>query len=339
MATCYKYKMTDEEKALAEKNLGYAAHKKKNYDVALFHYSKAMKLNPKEMTYIFHTARIHLEQKNYSESIKFCTKAYKVGKEQKANVKMVAKALAMRGRAHKGLGETEKYEEDIDKAVKFLKTIAYVKFDKEKWTECIEFSQRALDIGSENGLFDADILDLQDKANTKLKQVEKAEEAEKEKNLGNEAYKNKDFNTAMKHYLEATRLNPKEMTFLSNIAAVKLEQKKYEECVEFCTKAINIGRENRADSKRIEKAINRRDKAQKCLDDALEAMKKSQTSPKKSSEDDRAQMSEGSIEEQLIHALEDLDLGDLGISAENITVHIASENVTKILNCRSKKPR
>ena len=325
MATCYK--MTDEEKALAEKNLGHKAHKKKDYDVALFHYSKAMRLNPKEMTYIFHTARIHFEQKNYVESIKFCTKAYKVGKEQKANVKMVAKALAMRGKAYKGLGETKKFEEDIEKAIKFLSTIAYVKFDKERWAECIEFSQRALDTGNEIGVVDADLLVLQGKANTKLKQVT---EAENKKNLGNEAYKNKDFNTAMKHYLEATRLNPKEMTFLSNIAAVKLEQKRYEECVEFCTKAINIGRENRADTKRIEKAINRRDKAQKCLDDALKvkAKQQSQSSSKKASEDDQAQMSEPSMEEQIFHALQDLDLGDLGLKVENVRVRCASETTS-----------
>ena len=39
------------------------------------------------------------------------------------------------------------------------------------------------------------------------------------------------------------------MTFLSNIAAVKFEQKKYAECVEFCAKAVDVGRENRADFK------------------------------------------------------------------------------------------
>ena len=47
------------------------------------------------------------------------------------------------------------------------------------------------------------------------------------------------------------------MTFLSNIAAVKFEQKKYAECVEFCTKAVDVGRENRADFKVYMRASNK----------------------------------------------------------------------------------
>lgn len=145
--------MSDQEQALKEKSLAQEAYKIKEYDTSLAHYSNAMTLNPKEMTFIYHIAKIHLEQKNYTESIRFCTKAIKVGKEQKANVKMVAKAMAMRGRAHKGRGETDKFEEDIYKAVDFLKMIAHVKYEKESWTECLDFCQRALDMGKEENNF------------------------------------------------------------------------------------------------------------------------------------------------------------------------------------------
>ena len=58
-----------------------------------------------------------------------------------------------------------------------------------------------------------------------------------------------DFDVAIAHYSKAVELNPKEMTFLSNIAAVKFEQKKFAECVEYCAKAVDVGRENRADFK------------------------------------------------------------------------------------------
>ena len=47
------------------------------------------------------------------------------------------------------------------------------------------------------------------------------------------------------------------MTFLSNIAAVKFEQKLYAECVEFCTKAVDVGRENRADFKVCMRAFDK----------------------------------------------------------------------------------
>ena len=259
--------MSEEEKALEEKNLGQEAYKRKEFDVAISHYSNAERLNPKEMTFTYRIAKIHLEQKNYTESIRFCTKAIKVGKEQKANVKMVAKAMAMRGRAHKECGETTKYEEDIDKAVKFLTMIAYVKFDKERWAECIDFCQRAYEMGQENDFVEAEVLVLQSKATTRLNQVTRADDLKK---LGNEAYNKRDFDTALKYYNDASKLNPKEITFLNNIAAVKLEQGSFTECVEFCTKAINIGQENGADPKKIEKALNRRDRAQKLFVDGLE---------------------------------------------------------------------
>ena len=62
--------------------------------------------------------------------------------------------MAMRGRAHKGLGEMEKYREDVKKAMNFLKTIAQVKFGKERWEECMEFSHLAIEIGEECALLD-----------------------------------------------------------------------------------------------------------------------------------------------------------------------------------------
>ena len=70
-----------------------------------------------------------------------------------------------------------------------------------------------------------------------------------EKQLGNEAYKKKDFATAITHYTKAAELDPTEMTFLANLAAVKFEQKEYSECVDICQKAVDVGRENRADFK------------------------------------------------------------------------------------------
>ena len=43
-------KMSDEEKAIQEKKLGQEAHKRKEYEIAISHYSNAMRLNSKEMS-------------------------------------------------------------------------------------------------------------------------------------------------------------------------------------------------------------------------------------------------------------------------------------------------
>ena len=96
-------KMSDKEKALKLKDLGQEAYKRKEYEAAISHYSNASNLNPKEMNHIYQIAKIHLEQKNFAESINFFAKAIKVGKEHQGSVKTVAKAMAMRGRAHRDI--------------------------------------------------------------------------------------------------------------------------------------------------------------------------------------------------------------------------------------------
>ena len=60
-------------------------------------------------------------------------------------------------------------------------------------------------------------------------------------------------------------MDPFETTFRSNLAAVLLEKKEYDECVKVCDKAIEIGCENNAESKLIAKIFNRAGNAQKKL--------------------------------------------------------------------------
>ncbi|GAB6026107.1 Stress-induced-phosphoprotein 1 [Chamberlinius hualienensis] len=87
--------------------------------------------------------------------------------------------------------------------------------------------------------------------------MSKNPQALKEKELGNEAYRTRNFETALSHYKRAIELDPTDMTFLTNVAAIYFEQKKYDECIEECAKAIDIGRENRADFKIIARAYSR----------------------------------------------------------------------------------
>ena len=51
------------------------------------------------------------------------------------------------------------------------------------------------------------------------------EEAQKQKQLGNDAYKKRDFPAAVSHFTKAIELDPSEITFYTNLAAVHFETK------------------------------------------------------------------------------------------------------------------
>ena len=78
-----------------------------------------------------------------------------------------------------------------------------------------------------------------------------------EKEKGNAAYKAKDFDAAIAHYDAAIALDPENVSFVTNKAAVKFEQGKYDECIADCEAAIEKGRELRADYKLIARAMTR----------------------------------------------------------------------------------
>jgi len=85
-----------------------------------------------------------------------------------------------------------------------------------------------------------------------------AEEALKCKESGNEFYKKRQFDKALECYTKAVELQPLDITFRTNRAAVYFEQKDYDNCIKECDEAIEIGRENRADFKVIAKALSRK---------------------------------------------------------------------------------
>jgi len=98
------------------------------------------------------------------------------------------------------------------------------------------------------------------------------------KQKGNDLYKAKKFDEAQAAYDEAIELDPTNMTFVNNKAAVYFTAKKYDECIEACMKAVEVGKANRAPFEDRAKAYTRCAKAYQKkgdLDKAIEMCKES----------------------------------------------------------------
>eukprot|EP01123_Difflugia_compressa_P004587 TRINITY_DN16028_c0_g1_i1.p1 TRINITY_DN16028_c0_g1~~TRINITY_DN16028_c0_g1_i1.p1 ORF type:complete len:587 (-),score=151.01 TRINITY_DN16028_c0_g1_i1:105-1865(-) len=77
------------------------------------------------------------------------------------------------------------------------------------------------------------------------------------KEEGNNFFKKKDFEKALELYQQASERDPTNIVYYNNIAAALLELKNYDKCIEVATKAIEIGRENRASFEFIARAMQR----------------------------------------------------------------------------------
>lgn len=93
----------------------------------------------------------------------------------------------------------------------------------------------------------------------KKKEDQKAAIAAKEK--GNDLYKSKQFDEALAAYDEAIALDPTNMTFINNKAAIYFTSKKYDECIAACLEAVEVGKVNRASYEERAKAYTRAAKA------------------------------------------------------------------------------
>ncbi|XP_023246002.1 stress-induced-phosphoprotein 1 isoform X2 [Copidosoma floridanum] len=208
----------EKKQAMEEKNLGNAAYKKKSFAEALEHYNKAVELDPNDITYYLNIAAVYFEQKEYEKCIAQCEKAIEIGRENRADFKLIAKAFTRIGHSHKKMNN---------------------------WKQAKVYYEKSL---SEHRT--PEIKTLLSEVEKKIKEEERKayidpEKAEEEKELGNQMFKNGDYAAAMKHYSEAILRNPDDPKYYSNraacytkLAAFDLGLKDCEKCVELDPKFI-----------------------------------------------------------------------------------------------------
>lgn len=87
--------------ARAEKEKGNEAYKKKEFANAIEHYNKAIEHDPTDITFYNNLAAVYFEQKDYEKCIELCEKGVEIGRENRADFKLIAKSLMRIGNAHR----------------------------------------------------------------------------------------------------------------------------------------------------------------------------------------------------------------------------------------------
>eukprot|EP01018_Ginkgo_biloba_P037009 Gb_26337 [translate_table: standard] len=191
-----KEKMSRKAEAQKEKEAGNAAYKKKDFETAIQHYTKAMDLDDEDISYLTNRAAVYMEIGKYDECIKDCEKAVERGRELRSDFKMIARALTRKG-------------------------TAYVKIAKcaKDYEPAIEAFQKALTEHRNPDTLKK--LNDAEKAKKDLEQQEYFDPklADEEREKGNEYFKQQQYPEAVKHYTEALKRNPNDPRVYSNRAA------------------------------------------------------------------------------------------------------------------------
>lgn len=205
--------LTTEEQAQEYKLQGNEAYKKKNWQLALEYYDKAIQLNPNEVVFINNKAAVYYAMRDYKRCIDLCEEALIKARETHCDLEKLAKAMARKGLALQQLG-------DLDGAIASIKaSLMEFKDDKLKFT-------------------------LRDMEKLKKKREEemyinpdKAEEVNRE---ANDIFKQGNFPGAIELYTEAIKRNPKGAKFYSNRAACYIKLMEFSRALVDIDKALDL---------------------------------------------------------------------------------------------------
>lgn len=198
------------EGAEAEKKLGTENYKKRQFDAAIEHYSKAWDLH-KDITYLTNMSAAKFEKGDFEGAIQDCKRAIEEGREVLADFKIIAKAFGRIGTSYEKLG-------DLPQAI-----INYQKSLTEHRTPDVLNKLRAAEKAQIKAEKEAYI---------------NPEEAEKARELGNLKFKEADWPGAVEAYSEMTKRAPDDPRGYSNRAAALIKLMTFPGAVSDCDEAI-----------------------------------------------------------------------------------------------------
>ncbi|KAF2967917.1 hypothetical protein GQX73_g5650 [Xylaria multiplex] len=198
------------EEADKEKALGTENYKKRNFDEAIAHYTKAWDLY-KDITYLNNLGAAHFEKGDYQACIDTCTKAIEEGRMIYADFKMIAKSYARIGSAYEKIGDLALAVENYQKSLTEHRTPDTVNKLRAAERKKIDAAKQAYVDPS------------------------KAEEAREE---GNKKFKEQDFPGAVAAYSEMIKRAPEDPRGYSNRAAAFVKLFEFPSALDDCNVAI-----------------------------------------------------------------------------------------------------
>ncbi|KAF9105990.1 Hsp90 cochaperone [Mortierella sp. AM989] len=243
----------NKKEAAKIKDLGNVSYKARKFDEALEHYSKAWELDSTNISILTNKAAVYFEMGKFDECIKTCEEAIEVGREHRADYKLIAKALGRIGTAYykqNNLTEAIRYygkslaEHRTPDILNKLKEAEKVKAktDKEAYRDPA-LSEAARERG--NALY---------KASKYVDAIKEYTEAIKRDDTDPRAYSNRAqcytklmaINEALKDCETCISLDPKFVKGYIRKAAIQFLKKEYTECLETCqlAKAADVEKKN-----------------------------------------------------------------------------------------------
>ncbi|KAL4951385.1 hypothetical protein BDW69DRAFT_39632 [Aspergillus filifer] len=194
----------------AEKKIGNDFYKKKQFDEAIEHYTKAWELN-KDVTYLNNIGAAKFEKGDLQGAIETCQRAIEEGREVRADFKLIAKAFTRIGTAYERQGDLDKAIENYNKSLTEHRT-------PDALTK-LRNAEKARDKAKKEAYIDP-------------------EEAEKSRELGQKMFQEANWPAAVDAFTEMTKRAPDDPRGYSNRAAALIKLMAFPQAVQDCDEAI-----------------------------------------------------------------------------------------------------
>jgi len=209
--------VTDEDKkkleAEEEKKIGNDFYKRKQFDEAIQHYTKAWELDPSNIAYLTNRSAAYFEKGDFDNCISDCKQAVEVGREVKADFKLIARALARIGSCYEKQKDWQQAKHHYEKSLTESRNPEV--FQKLQGIEKIIQTEAQL-------------------------AYQDPELALKEKEIGNEFFKQQNYPKAVEHYTESIKRNPADPKVYCNRASAYIKLLALPEALKDCEKALSI---------------------------------------------------------------------------------------------------